>query len=116
MIGSMTQMSVLERTKEIGILRALGASRSNISHVFNAETVIIGLISGILGILIAWLLTLPINLILKVLLGSSMVNVHLPILYALLLICISVAVTVIGGLIPAAKASKKDPVVALRTE
>ncbi|MBR3401917.1 MAG: ABC transporter ATP-binding protein/permease [Parasporobacterium sp.] len=116
MIGIITHISVLERTKEIGILRALGASRGNISHVFNAETVIIGLISGILGILIAWLLTIPINLILKVLLGSSMVNVHLPILYALLLICISIAVTVIGGLIPAAKASKKDPVVALRTE
>ncbi|MBQ9032585.1 MAG: ABC transporter ATP-binding protein/permease [Parasporobacterium sp.] len=116
MIGIITHISVLERTKEIGILRAMGASRSNISHVFNAETVIIGLISGILGILISMLLTVPINLILKLLVGSDMINVHLPVLYALLLIAISVVVTVVGGLIPAAKASKKDPVIALRTE
>jgi len=116
MIGIITHISVLERTKEIGILRALGASKANISQVFNAETVIVGLISGIIGVLIAWLLSLPINLILKILLGSIMVNVHLPFLYALLLILISVVVTVIGGLIPAAKAAKKDPVIALRTE
>ena len=94
----------------------MGASRSNISHIFNAETVIIGLISGLIGILITLLLTVPINLLLTFLLGSSMINVHLPVLYAAMLVCISVIVTVIGGLIPAAKASRKDPVIALRTE
>ena len=116
MIGIITHISVLERTREIGILRAIGASRGNISQVFNAETVIIGLIAGILGILISWLLTLPINLILRVLVGADMINVHLSPLYALLLVVISVVVTVIGGIIPAARASKKDPVIALRSE
>jgi len=116
MIGIITHISVLERTKEIGILRAMGASRSNISHVFNAETVIIGFISGLIGILITVLLTMPINMILSFLLGSEMINVHLPVLYALMLIAISVTVTVIGGIIPAARASRKDPVIALRTE
>ncbi|MCF0229588.1 MAG: ABC transporter ATP-binding protein/permease [Parasporobacterium sp.] len=116
MIGIITHISVLERTKEIGILRAMGASRRNISYVFNAETVIIGLISGIIGILVTLLLTLPINAILNLLLGESMINVNLPVGYGLLLILISVAVTMIGGIIPAAKASKKDPVIALRTE
>ena len=116
MIGIITHISVLERTKEIGILRAMGASRRNISQVFNAETVIIGLISGLFGIIISMLFTLPINLILKLLLGSTMINVNLPVLYALMLIAISVIVTLIGGLIPAAKAAKKDPVIALRTE
>ena len=116
MIGIITHISVMERTREIGILRAIGASRANISQVFNAETVIIGLIAGLLGVLISWLLTIPINLILKGLVGSDMINVHLPILYALLLIAISVAVTVIGGIIPSARASRKDPVIALRSE
>ena len=116
MIGIITHISVLERTREIGILRAIGASRGNISQVFNAETVIIGLIAGILGILISWLLTLPINLILRILVGADMINVRLSILYALLLVAISVVVTVIGGIIPAARASKKDPVIALRSE
>lgn len=116
MIGIITHISVLERTREIGILRAIGASRGNISQVFNAETVIIGLISGILGILISWLLTIPINLILRILVGADMINVRLSVLYALLLVAISVVVTVIGGIIPAARASKKDPVIALRSE
>ena len=116
MIGIITHISVLERTREIGILRAIGASRSNISHVFNAETVIIGLASGLLGILISWVLTIPINLILRVLIGADMIQVRLSFLYAILLIAISVVVTVIGGIIPAARASRKDPVIALRSE
>ena len=116
MIGIITHISVLERTREIGILRAIGASRGNISQVFNAETVIIGLIAGILGVLISMLLTLPINLILRLLVGADMITVRLSILYALLLIAISVVVTVIGGIIPAARASRKDPVIALRSE
>ena len=116
MIGIITHISVLERTKEIGILRALGASKRNISQVFNAETVIIGLFSGVIGILLSLILILPINLILKLLIGSAMVTVNLPPLYAIILIAISVAVTVIGGIIPANKAAKKDPVIALRTE
>jgi len=116
MIGIITHISVLERTREIGILRAIGASRGNISQVFNAETVIIGLIAGLLGVVISWLLTFPINLILRVLVGGNMVTVRLSILYALLLIAISVVVTVIGGIIPAARASRKDPVIALRSE
>jgi len=116
MIGIITHISVLERTREIGILRAIGASRGNISQVFNAETVIIGLISGLMGVLISMILTAPINLILKLLVGSDMITVRLAPLYALLLVAISVVVTVIGGIIPAARASRKDPVIALRSE
>lgn len=115
MIGIITHVSVLERTKEIGILRAIGASKRNISQVFNAETIIIGLFSGTLGVVLSELIILPINAILHSLVSDT-VSATLPLLYALLLIAISVLITVIGGLLPSRKAANKDPVVALRTE
>lgn len=116
MIGIITHISVLERTKEIGILRALGASKLNISQVFNAETFIIGLFSGILGVAISMLLTVPINAIIAKLVGNATVKAILPVSSALMLILISMIITVLGGLFPASKAAKKDPVIALRTE
>ena len=115
MIGIITYISVLERTKEIGILRALGARKKDITRVFNAETFIIGLASGIIGILIALLLTIPINMVLYDLTELSNVARLNPI-HALILIVVSMTLTMIGGLIPAHIASKKDPVEALRTE
>ena len=115
MIGIITHISVLERTKEIGILRALGASKGNISQVFNAETFIIGACSGILGVVIASLLTIPANVIIRKLLNNNLV-VSLPITYSGILTLLSIAITVLGGLLPAHKAAKKDPVEALRTE
>lgn len=115
MIGIITYISVLERTKEIGILRALGARGKDITRVFNAETIIIGLSSGILGLLIAYLLTFPMNKIIENLSGLPNVAKLNP-LHALLLLVISISLTVIGGFIPAKMASKKDPVIALRTE
>ncbi len=115
MIGIITHISVLERTKEIGILRALGASKRNVSQVFNAETIIIGFASGILGIFISWLLCFPINSVISKAVGDG-VNVHIPVDSAVFLIILSVIITVIGGLMPAKSAAKKDPVVALRTE
>ena len=115
MIGIITHISVMERTKEIGILRALGASKRNVSQVFNAETIIIGFISGLLGILISWLLTFPINSVIEKAVGDG-VNVHIPTDAAVFLVILSVIITVIGGLMPAKSAAKKDPVVALRTE
>lgn len=116
MIGIITHISVLERTKEIGILRALGASKRNISQVFNAETFIIGLCSGLLGIGIAILLTFPINSVLQSLLSEELLTVALPLGYGAILVVLSVGITVLGGLLPAKKAARKDPVVALRTE
>ena len=116
MIGIITYISVLERTKEIGILRAVGASKRNISQVFNAETFIIGLCSGTIGIGISLLLLIPGNAIIHALTGSVDVNAILPIKGAIILIILSVILTLIGGLIPAKKAAKKDPVTALRTE
>lgn len=116
MIGIITHISVLERTKEIGILRAMGASKRNISQVFNAETFIIGCCAGLLGIGISLLLTIPINAVLQNLLGAATLSVALPITYAAILVVISIVITVIGGLLPAKKAAKKDPVIALRTE
>ena len=115
MIGIITYISVLERTKEIGILRALGARKKDISRVFNAETFIIGTTSGLIGITIAYLLTFPVNRLIYNL--TSLRNAALldPI-HALILILISVTLTLIGGFIPAKMASKKDPVIALRTE
>ena len=115
MIGIIMYISVLERTKEIGILRSLGARKKDISRVFNSETFIIGLASGLLGILIAWLLLFPINNLLYNLTELENVAVMNP-LHALILITISLILTLIGGWIPAKLASKKDPVVALRTE
>lgn len=115
MIGIITYISVLERTKEIGILRALGARSKDIKRVFNAETFIIGLTSGALGIGIAYLLTIPANQVIKSLSGLANVA-KLNIIHAIALVTISIALTVIGGYIPARVASKKDPVEALRTE
>ncbi len=115
MIGIITYISVLERTKEIGVLRALGARKKDIHRVFDAETFIIGLCSGGLGIFIAWLLTFPVNAILKDMTDLPNVAQINP-LHALILIVVSVALTVIGGLIPSKLAAKRDPVVALRSE
>ena len=115
MIGIITYISVLERTKEIGILRAIGASKKDVSRVFNAETLIIGFTSGVFGILITVLLNIPINIIIKKLKGVSNIS-QLPLNGAIILIMISVILTIIAGLIPAKLASKKDPVESLRSE
>lgn len=115
MIGIITYISVLERTKEIGILRAIGASKKDVSRVFNAETLIIGFTSGMFGILITVLLNIPINIIIKKLTGVSNIT-QLPLNGAIVLIMISVILTIIAGLIPAKLASKKDPVESLRSE
>ena len=115
MVGIITYTSVLERTKEIGISRALGARKKDITRVFNAETLIIGFSSGILGIIIARLLIIPTNIIINNL--SKLPDVaKLNPIHAVILITISMLLTLIGGLIPARIASKKDPVIALRTE
>ena len=115
MIAIITYISVLERTKEIGILRAVGASKSDISHVFNAETFIEGLISGLFGIGITLLLCIPINIIIEHLINVSGLA-SLPFNGALLLIILSVVLTLIAGIIPSRMASRRDPVEALRTE
>ena len=116
MIGVITLISVQERTKEIGILRAIGASKANVSSMFNAETVIIGFTSGLLGVLITYVLCVPINLILNALTGIGNLKAILPAEVGLLLILISVFLTLIAGIIPSRSAAKKDPVVALRIE
>ncbi len=116
MIGIITHISVMERTKEIGILRALGASKRNISQVFNAETFIIGCCAGALGIGISLLALIPINSLIESISGISGLNAKLPLISSLILIAISIIITLIGGLLPAKKAAKKDPVIALRTE
>ena len=115
MIGIITYISVLERTKEIGILRAIGASKKDISRVFNAETFIVGLISGVLGIGITVLITLPINAAIYAITGVS-VHAMVPFNAGVILVLISMFLTIIAGLIPAKMASKRDPVEALRTE
>ncbi len=115
MIGIITYISVLERTKEIGILRAIGASKKDVSRVFNAETLIVGLTSGLLGIGITMALNIPINIVIENLAEVSNVS-QLPMAGAGILVAISVILTMISGLIPAKVASKKDPVEALRTE
>ena len=115
MIGIITYISVLERTKEIGILRAIGASKKDISRVFNAETIIEGTISGILGIIVTIILNIPINIIIKNLVGISNIS-KLPMIGAIILVLISIGLTFIAGLIPSRFASRKDPVEALRTE
>ena len=116
MIGVITLISVQERTKEIGILRAIGASKRNVSSMFNAETVIIGFTSGALGVLITWVLCIPINAILHHLTGIQTLSAFLPLPTALVLMLISTALTLFSGIIPSRSAAKKDPVVALRTE
>lgn len=116
MIGIITYISVLERTKEIGVLRAIGASKKNISSIFNAETFIVGLFAGILGIAITILLNIPINSIIHSLTGNTAINSVLPTNSAIILVVLSVILTLIGGLIPSKQAAKKDPVLALRSE
>lgn len=115
MIGIITYISVLERTKEIGILRSIGASKKDISRVFNAETLIEGLVAGLLGIIITLILNIPINLLIKAITGISGIA-KLPLVGGTILVIISVLLTLIAGLIPSRMASKKDPVEALRTE
>ncbi len=116
MIAVITLISVQERTKEIGILRAIGASKRNVSGMFNAETVIVGFAAGLLGVIVTYLLCIPINLILNALTGISNLRAILPIEAAVILVAISVVLTLVSGLIPSRSAAKKDPVVALRTE
>ncbi len=116
MIGVITLISVQERTKEIGILRAIGASKKDVSSMFNAETMIIGFTSGLLGVIVTYLLCIPINIIIHNITDITNLNAFLPIGAAVILILISVLLTLISGLIPSRSAAKKDPVVALRTE
>lgn len=116
MIGVITLISVQERTKEIGILRAIGASKKDVSSMFNAETMIIGFAAGGIGVLVTYLLCIPINMIIHALTGINNINAYLPVSAAVILVLISVGLTLISGLIPSRSAAKKDPVVALRTE
>ena len=115
MIGVITYVSVVERTKEIGVLRAIGARKKDIKRVFNAETFIVGLCAGLFGVGVAYVLQVIINLILTPLTGISGLAA-LPVLGAFIMVVISVVLTLISGLIPASAAAKKDPVIALRTE
>ncbi len=115
MIGIITYISVLERTKEIGILRSIGASKKDVSRVFNAETLLVGLVAGLLGIVVTLLLDMPINIVIKNLVGISGIA-KLPVVGGIILVAISVGLTMIAGLIPARFAAKRDPVEALRTE
>ncbi|MCD7829226.1 MAG: FtsX-like permease family protein [Clostridiales bacterium] len=116
MISIITQISVMERTKEIGILRAIGASKGNISLVFNAETFIIGSCSGLIGVIVTELLIFPINSLIHGLVGDTSVNAVLPWTYAGMLVILSIVITVLSGLVPAWRAAKLDPVTALRSE
>ncbi len=116
MISIITQISVMERTKEIGVLRAMGASKRNVSQIFIAETFIIGSASGILGIVITELLIVPVNMLIRSLVEDASVSAVLPPGYAVILILISIGITVLSGLIPAFRAARQDPVTALRSE
>jgi ABC-type antimicrobial peptide transport system permease subunit len=116
MIGVITYISVLERRKEIGILRAMGASKGNIAQVFNAETVITGFLAGSMGVGISLLLLIPANIIIHTIGETDAINAQLPPMAGIILILLSVVLTLIGGLIPSKTASKQDPVTALRTE
>ena len=115
MIGIITYVSVVERIKEIGILRAVGARKKDIKRLFNAETFMIGLAAGLVGIVVTYLISLLLNLVLGVLFGIYTIA-SLPIWQAFIMVLISVGLTLVSGLIPASAAAKKDPVVALRTE
>ena len=116
MIGVITLISVQERTKGIGILRAIGASKRNVSSMFNAETVIIGFTSGALAVLITYLLCIPINFVLHGLTGINNLSAFLPVPIAFTLVAISMVLTLIAGVIPSRSTAKKDPVEALRTK
>ena len=116
MIGVITLISVQERTKEIGILRAIGASKKNVSRMFNAETMIIGFSAGLLGVVVTYLMCIPINAILHSVTGIENLNAILPVNVAAILVLISVGLTLFAGIIPSRSAAKKDPVVALRSE
>ena len=116
MIGVITYISVLERKKEIGILRAMGASKTNVAQIFNAETIIIGLLAGVIGVMITVLLNFPINQIIYTLSNGANVKAALPLAAGIILITLSVLLTLIGGIIPSRKAAKEDPVLALRSE
>ena len=116
MIGIITYISVLERTKEIGILRSIGASKGDISKVFNAETLIEGFVSGAMGIGVSLLLLIPINMLVHHLTGIGALSAILPWRAGVILVLISMILTLIAGLIPSRLAAKKDPVEALRTE
>ena len=116
MIGVITYISVLERKKEIGILRAIGASKRNISQVFNAETFIIGALAGVIGVGITALSIIPLNALLHSLTSQQNINAILPPGAAAILILLSIVLTLIGGIIPSRKAAKSDPVAALRSE
>ena len=116
MIGVITYISVLERRKEIGILRAIGASKRNISQVFNAETFIIGLCAGLIGIGLTLLILIPANAVIHQVAGNNEINAVLAPTPAIVLILLSIGLTLLGGLIPSKKAAKSDPVTALRTE
>ena len=116
MIGIITYISVLERRKEIGILRAIGASKRNISEVFNAETFIIGLCSGVIGVGLCLLLLIPGNMLIHSIAGTTSVTAVLPPKAALVLIVLATLLTILGGLIPARSAAKCNPVTALRSE
>lgn len=116
MIGVITYISVLERKKEIGILRAIGASKHNVAQVFNAETFMIGLFAGVIGIGITLLLLIPINKVIHMIAEGVNVNASLPVLAGIILIILSTVLTLIGGIIPSKKAAKEDPVLALRSE
>jgi len=115
MIGIITYVSVVERVKEIGVLRSLGARKQDIRNLFNAETFIIGLAAGLIGIIVTYLLSIGINAIIVSLAGIAGIAA-LPPLTAFIMVCVSVCLTLVSGLIPAQAAAKKDPVIALRTE
>ncbi len=116
MIGVVTLISVQERTKEIGILRAIGASKGNVSSMFNAETVLIGAASGLIGVGVTWLLCIPINAVIHHLTGIPNLSARLPLSTAAILVGLSILLSVFAGFIPSRSAARKDPVVALRTE
>ena len=116
MIGVITYISVLERKKEIGILRAMGASKRNVTHVFNCETIITGFLAGLIGVVFTWLILIPTNIIVQNLTGEPNLHGFLPLSTAIILVALSITLTTIGGLIPSRSAAKQDPVIALRAE